>query len=403
MFKYISFFIRNGFAKITSFILSLIIHRSSKIILLTCSPLQSDKFLHNSKYLYLYLENNKNLNYIPVWICNSNQMRQSLHAYGFNNVFTSNSLYGIYYILKAKYWFTDFQFLDTCKKYLFGSSVRINLWHGIPQKKIQFDDDSSYGFYHKLNKFVQIIYNTLRFNNDSYYVVNGEYEKECFKTAFLVSKDNLPILGSPRLDVLLNDIPNSTVFMEEDFKNIKSMYDEGKKIFIYMPTFRDTGVDISGWLKSDKLKQFLEDNNTVLVCKLHPFDKNSLDFELDKSFYKMDCDSDVYPILKYTDALITDYSSVAFDYLLLDKPIIYHVPDLQEYQDTCRGFYMPYEDFAVGEKTENNSEIITAMQNVIDGVDNYKEQRKALRDRMFKYHDGKNCERVVEWIRSLDK
>ena len=43
------------------------------------------------------------------------------------------------------------------------------------------------------------------------------------------------------------------------------------------------------------------------------------------------------------------------------------------------------------------------MQNVINGVDNYKEQRKALRDRMFKYQDGRNCERVIEWIKSLDK
>ncbi|MBQ2871928.1 CDP-glycerol glycerophosphotransferase family protein, partial [bacterium] len=213
----------------------------------------------------------------------------------------------------------------------------------------------------------------------------------------------IKILGSPRLDVLLHDIPNAEMFMEEDFNNIKNFKTQGKKIFIYMPTFRDTGKDISGWLKSDKLKEFLHNNNAVLVCKLHPFDKNSLDFELSEDFYKMDSDSDVYPILKYTDALITDYSSVYFDYLLLDKPILYYSPDLKEYQEKCRGFYEPYDKLTAGAITQTEQELFDAMQNVIDGVDNYKEQRKALRDRMFKYQDGRNCERVIEWIKSLDK
>lgn len=191
--------------------------------------------------------------------------------------------------------------------------------------------------------------------------------------------------------------------MEEDYNNIKSLYKQGKKLFFYVPTFRDTQKDISGWLKSRNLHNFLHENNIVLVCKLHPFDKNSLDSDLVEDFYKMASDSDIYAVLKYSDALITDYSSIYFDYLLLDKPILYYVPDLEEYQEKCRGFYRPYEELTAGIKTYNEDELINAMQNVVNGVDNYKGQREKLRDKMFKYQDGRNCERVVEWIRSLDK
>ena len=115
----------------------------------------------------------------------------------------------------------------------------------------------------------------------------------------------------------------------------------------------------------------------------------------------MNYDSDLYAVLKYMDAMISDYSSVYFDFLLLDRPIIYYVPDLEEYQEKCRGFYEPYENLTAGIKTRTEEELIDAMQDVINGIDNYKEDRKRLRDQTFKYQDGKNCERVVEWIKSL--
>ena len=117
----------------------------------------------------------------------------------------------------------------------------------------------------------------------------------------------------------------------------------------------------------------------------------------------MDSNADIYPVLKYSDALITDYSSIYFDYLLLDKPIIYYPIDLEEYQKKCRGFYRPYEELTAGVKAYNEQELINAIQDVINGVDDYKEERKVLRDKIFKYQDGRNCERVVEWIKNLDK
>ena len=356
-----------------------------------------DYFMHNTKYLYLkcYKEFD---NFKFIYLCDNKKMIKSLKNAKFKDTYTRRSLKGLYYILRAKYWVYDNNEFDIINTELAANSICINLWHGSGGlKKIGYDANENY---QKLTPIFQKVKDILT-NKNVYYIVNSKYESQCRKSAFKVGNEKIQILGSPRLDVLFHDIPHSDLFMEEAFANIKSFKEQGKKLLFYTPTFRDTGKDISGWLKSEKLHSFLRANNAILVCKLHFADKNSLDFELPEEIYKMDSTSDIYPVLKYADGLISDYSSIYFDFLLLDKPIIYHVPDLEEYQEQCRGFYEPYETLTAGVKTRTEDEIISAMQDVLNGVDNYKDDRKRLRDQTFKYQDGHNCERVVEWIKSL--
>lgn len=398
--KKINWFIEKLIKHFFALILSSFISRNEHYFIINAkNNANGEIFLHNTKYLFLYL------NFIQsdlkiTWLCDDEKMRQIFKSYGYNNVYSRKSLKGAYYALKSKYWLYDFQAYDLPTLYTH-NAVLINLWHGIPLKKIGYDDNV-HPIEKNLNNIQRYIYNLLVLK-DSYYNTNSEYEQSCYETAFLTEKEKIKILGDPRLDALFRDFDNQQMFMEEDFNNIKSLYEQGKNLFFYVPTFRDTQKDISGWLKSEKLHKILHENNAVLVCKLHPFDKNSLDFELQEEFYKMNSDSDIYAVLKYSDALITDYSSIYFDYLLLDKPILYYVPDLEEYQEKCRGFYRPYNELTAGIKTDNTEGLIKAIQDVIDGNDEYKEQRKELCNKMFKYQDGHNCERVIKWIKSLDK
>lgn len=403
VYKQIKFFIENIIRIILKFIVGLIIIRDKKIIIMglrtpitAINKISKDYFMHNTKYLFLKYANDTNFKFI--YLCDDIDMINKFKKSGFENVYSRKSFKGIFYALKAKYWiYNNGTNCDIGNDILSGGAICINLWHGIPLKKIGVDMKVAH------RKYPFIIYNIwdlLRLKDD-YYIVNSEYEQLCCESVLLGNKTKIKILGSPRLDVLFKDIKHSDIFMEEDFCAIKHFKELNKKIFIYTPTFRDTGKDISGWLKSDRLKQFLKNNNAVLVCKLHFADKNSLNFELTEEFYKMSSDSDIYPILKFSDALITDYSSIYFDYLLLDKPILYYPIDIEEYQKTCRGFFAPYEEMTAGIKAYKEDELINAMQSVIDVTDNYKEIRKVLRNRMFKYQDGKNCERVVEWIKSL--
>ena len=385
--------------KIVGFLFSIFIKRNNKYIAVGCFVDNINMFMHNTKYLFLYL-NNIDREYKCVWLTDDRNIINKLINCGYKNIYKRTSIKGIWYALRAKYWLYDYSPTSVANKSYCNGAILINLWHGIPLKKIAFDDlNNNFNKYPSLQKKLYLSFKI----KDSFYITNGEYEQKCYKTAFLEEKEKMKIIGSPRLDVLYRDIEGQDLFMEEDFANIKSLHEQGKKLVVYMPTFRDTEKDISGWLRSEKLQQFLKENNAVMICKLHPYDANGLNFDDCEELYKMNNNSDIYPVLKYSDALITDYSSINFDYLLLDKPIMYYVPDLEEYQEKCRGFYTPYSEFAVGGICKTEDELLSAMQDVIDGKDDYKEQRKLLRDKMFKYQDGRNCERVVEWIKSLDE
>lgn len=403
MYKQIKFFIKNLTRKILEILISIFTIRSHKIILMALRTPNveiikrtRDYFMHNTKYLSLYLNDNKNSGFKFIYLSDDNEMNKKFKSIGFKNVYNRKSIKGLYYSLIAKYWLYDDEKFGVNNPYLSGGATCINLWHGTGGLKSCGNILEKYK-----NPILSQIYLALFPFKSSFYNIDSEHEAIFRKYIFGANDNQIVINGSPRLDVLYNDIQNADLFMEEDFATIKGFKEQGKRLFFYTPTFRDTGKNISDWLRSEKLKQFLKENNAILICKLHFADKNSLNFELTEEFYKMDSVSDIYPVLKYADCLISDYSSIYFDFLLLDKPIIYHVPDLEEYQEQCRGFYEPYETLTAGVKTRTEDEIINAMQDVINGIDNYKDDRKRLRDQTFKYQDGKNCERVINWIKSL--
>lgn len=398
------FFIKNIFKITIMFFIGLFAIRNKKIIIMgqrkpktKTIKVPNDYFMHNTKYLFLYLNNNSQHDLKIIYLCDDKNMIKELKDKGYRDIYPRKSFKGIYYALRAKYWLYDDSRFSVTFPILSAGAVCINFWHGISYKYIGVSEK-----YYKLKNWEKRIYKFFYVEND-YMIANSDYDANIYIRDWLMNEKNIKKLGSPRLDSLLYEFKNEQIFMEEDYNNIKRFKDSGKKIIIYMPTFRDTGKDISGWLKSDKLKEFLNQNNAVLVCKLHFADKNSLDFQSSEELYKMNSDFDIYPVLKYSDCLVTDYSSIAFDYLLLDKPILYYVPDLKEYQEQCRKLYMGYNDFAAGEIIENEKDLIPALENIANGIDNYKEKRKILRDKMFVYQDGKNCERVMDWIKSLNK
>ena len=99
-----------------------------------------------------------------------------------------------------------------------------------------------------------------------------------------------------------------------------------------------------------------------------------------------------------SDALITDYSSVFYDYLLLDRPIAFTINDLNEYADT-RGFVFENPlQFMPGEKISTKHEFIRFLENVYQGDDRYQSKRKEINDFCNYYTDGNNCERILKMV-----
>jgi CDP-glycerol glycerophosphotransferase (TagB/SpsB family) len=113
----------------------------------------------------------------------------------------------------------------------------------------------------------------------------------------------------------------------------------------------------------------------------------------------MDKNADVYPVMGYADCMITDYSSIYMDYILLDRPIIFFPYDLEHYLQK-RGIQHDYNTITPGPKCLTQAEVQQALREiVVDGGDSWRNSRETVRRDFYEYRDGRSCERLFAEIR----
>lgn len=216
------------------------------------------------------------------------------------------------------------------------------------------------------------------------------------------------VLGMPRLDVLFRHRdclpllfpgvkPKLTAIAMETFKqNSKGWKDSGDR--------RSYGLNIlesAGELA--QLDAYLKAREILLVIKPHPLqDLSYVEMSrLDNIRFITDADLakagvQLYELLENCGALLTDYSSIYYDYLLLDRPIGFTIGDIEDYK---RGFVIPDPlSEMTGPKIRALSDLTAFFDGVLEGEDDYREARAQLKDRVFTYQDDKNCERLFEFM-----
>lgn len=173
---------------------------------------------------------------------------------------------------------------------------------------------------------------------------------------------------------------------------------------IYMPTLRGDWASTPdlfmryGFNAMD-VDAFLEKHNICLSLKIHPVNRPPHKIIADvENMNLLDID-DVYDVLREFDFLITDYSSVYFDYLLTDKPIIFAPFDMEDYVENDREFYYDYDDMTPGPKARNWGQVLSLIEEAIVSPEKYKSERQRVRSLFHKYLDDKSSERVFEEIR----
>ena len=187
-----------------------------------------------------------------------------------------------------------------------------------------------------------------------------------------------------------------------------------------MPTFRkgylereegevsDSIIPVNNFNEMD-FYEFLKANNYLLLLKLHPQEEGLYKTRLSKykdHIYFLNKEKlikenmDLYEILPHTDMLITDYSSVYFDYLLLNKPIVFINTDLEKYRETRGLLLEPYDQWTPGLKVREFEELIKVIKNSFS-EDTFIKQRKELIDIFHTYKDGKSTERLEAFIKEI--
>ncbi len=314
----------------------------------------NDTFMDNSKYFYLFLvRNNRNLIKEKIkfyWITGNNNVYQSLKKQGFP-VFKRWSLKGLFIQLRAGI-FIYSSYLSDINFWTSGRTIRINLWHGIPLKRIEYDVKiGKLGRrYHGWKKYLYKVLTPWIFTKPTYLLSTSPNISKIFSSAFGIGIERCLNYGYPRCDIFFCSKDkmekNIEFYLPEyvdknlGFEKILHELKKFNKIIVYMPTFRDKKIyDAMKNIDFQELNQFLRNINSILILKLHPNVSMNTNVENFSNIIKWDSKLDIYPFLIFTDLLITDYSSIMFDYLLLNKPIILYWYDKEHYFKSERGFY----------------------------------------------------------------
>lgn len=378
------------------------------------------RFGDNPKWFFYYCNWRKNnLDFTGsrfIWISRDKEVVQ--HIINMNyEAFYLYSIKGIYYCLRAKVYVFDNNPVDI-SYVLSRKAIKVNLWHGSPLKKIIWDAlDNTLGKNRSYLKkdsssLLKLFYRFLHplyFYKIDLLTASSQYVKKCFCSAFYVAKDNVCITGYPRNDVFFDlEYIRNSLENEIQYKYILKLKEVNryKKIIIYMPTFRDTKLKSDNLTVDDLflLDRFMISNNCLLICKYHFITKKKNKNKLGlKNIIFLDPEEDPYPILKISDILITDYSSVFFDYLLMDKPIIFYPYDFDTYVRNDRELYVDnYDDETPGPKAYNLNELMDLIKVYIYTKDLINiEKYTAIKKKYNDMFDGNYSKKVYEHIISM--
>lgn len=361
------------------------------------------RFTDNSKYLFLYVANNKKNKVRAIWISKRKDVVRALKERGYK-AYSKWSLKGIYYALRAKYFITD-AYSSGINYWLSGRAKKISLWHGIPLKKIGLDTtkgkESKYFQSKGIKRFIHKLIVPWFFEKQ-YFIVTSSFFQKMFSSIFQVNKDKVVVAGYPRNDIFFTSFENSDLGLSV-LPKINDLKKTGKKLIFYLPTFRDSGGNPlqDADFNFDKLNRFLTLNNAIFITKFHIFTnikEKSFQSLNSKEFLILPPETDIYPILPYMDMLITDYSSVYFDFLLLNKPIIFFPYDFKKYVSKDRELYFDYDQFTPGPKAYSFNKLLKWIEYFLKGKDNYVRQRQKIKNICFKYIDGKSSKRIFEML-----
>ncbi len=275
----------------------------------------------------------------------------------------------------------------------------IQTWHGTPLKKLALDMDTVFMAGEKgIDDYKKNFYENAQ--TWDYLISQNHYSTEIFRRAFGFKKEMLEI-GYPRNDILFQ------MNHPEDISNLKLRLGLplDKRIILYAPTWRDNEFYGQGKYKFNpsidfSLLQEALGEDSVMIVKYHYLVMDRIDWSCYGGFiYSFDMSYDIALLYLVSDLLITDYSSVMFDYNLLKRPMFFYCYDLEEYKDTLRGFYFDFLEEAPGPVVLTTQELIHAILNY--NPEDFRKKQEAFTEKYNHLDDGLASKRIVQLIESF--
>ena len=382
-------------------ILSLLIPKNRRLVLFGSSS--GNYFCENSGALYQYFTKYQDDDIRSVWLTDSKDVLLYVQNIG-GEAHLKKSLTGIWLSIRAHLIVTTHLTSDVI---LYNPILKrpkeLLLLHGAPMNR-----GPNMGHLTSSKRIFKMDRVILKHsNNITYMIATSLWGANQSRTVWPVPSSKIKITGYPRNDV----------FFQPDMitiDSIKRKYSLDKYVVLYATTYRKWApvryfpfedLDI------ENLYQFLKDRSITIIIRPHSADlkrqKDNLLWNRLKELSDViriitrDEIADVQPLLYLSDCLITDYSSIQQDYLLLNRPIMFLPYDINEFSKKVGGFNFDYEEFSPGPKPKTQAEFLRYLEMFYKKEDPFSEERAKIRDIVHKYKDGQSCSRVYKLIKEM--
>ncbi len=338
-----------------------------------------NKYSCNPKHLYEFI-NKHYPDYECIW--SLDDPRTPINGNG--KRVKKGSIEYFYYLATSKYFINNVNFEDAYEKR--EGQIEVQTMHGTPLKTFGFDVENEFVTEAQKESYIR------RNSRWNYLVVQGDFMAEkalpCFGCETPILKT-----GYPRTDTLFENNNEEKIRQLKEKLNLPL----DKKVILYTPTWRiknkfDMQLDI------EKMRQKLSDDY-ILLIRIHYFSAKGYTIPADNKFVfdfnKYHTVEDLYLLC---DILITDYSSVMFDYGVLKKPMMFFTYDIREYADNLRGMYFDIEKEAPGPLVYTSDELISAISNIDEEMEKCKGRIDAFNNKYVNFEGPNSCERIFETV-----
>ena len=358
-------------------------------------------FSDNAKYLFLYCSSENEIN--CYWITKNKVLVENLRNDGLK-AYYKYSIMGLWLSISSKVYIYDSR-TGCINHFTSAGAYKVSLWHGSPLKTIDRDITVKNNAFYIGNHTWGLKRYLVRIIMPEWFVVadlmiaTSDKVKGYFNSAFGSKK--IEVTGYPRNDIISNpNLYRKYLMFEQNIIHSLST----KKTILYAPTFRDTDrFERETPIEWERLNNLLKKNDTTFLIKLHRHDYSMIMKENYSHIRVLNNESDMYPLFSKVDLLITDYSSIFFDFLLTDKPVLFYPYDIDDYLTMDRSMYDEYETVTPGHKAYN-------FQGFYEKIELFFKEPNALKQssldynvirKMYnKYNDSDSAKRTYQFISS---
>lgn len=351
-----------------------------------------DGFVDNAKYLYLWtLENDSEIR--PVFLTKDDETIRTLQQNGYE-AYHAHSWRGRLLTLRAGVVCVTQGLRDVQMAGTAGATL-VQLWHGLPLKTVGWDAEWA--------DQPWPLQRCHEYMADEIDLVTAPSTAaiEPLSSGLGIDPERFVVTGYPRTDMFAGEIEGARMTVDQAVLEAVESHDDNQRIVFYLPTYRTSGRSFVDALDVEAIGEQLVKSDAHLYIKAHPYEPVGAAADHSRVHW-LPAAVDPYLVLPHADVALTDYSSVLFDWLAVDRPIVLFAYDTAEYIAT-RGLYFEYESVAPGPIVTDTPSLCSALAEAIaatrHGDDPYTRDRQRLRKRFCPINPGTAAAAVHREIR----